>query len=402
MPVIIKDFKWSQTDCNISIIVPLHGVHQSKTDIFTSPQYIKVSFEAFFFEVLLLHPINVSASVCTKALTEVVFDLKKVSSGMWESLELNNSRQERNALKQKLILEEHERIRKETEGRIAKKKELKRIAVNEQIKLDTRVRNRIDEIKKQEKAQALGNINEWKDIEESCKSKNEKVKRAISYQNEIDIIQRKPVLLRTKSKTIKSDIPKPRTTRSLQILFTEREFPTPSRESLLEQETEYLRKQAEARRSAGFIDEDLRPEEKNPQYLLSKGREFLKIDNYLGAISALSFGIKLSPKFVDLYIARSEAHLKCGNFKRSVDDCTEALILLKPISPINLDERALCIGRRGIALFKLGFTKQGIAEIKESLKKKNNDELTAILNDLEHEYEQNNKNNDTQKPADVK
>lgn len=37
--------------------------------------------------------------------------------------------------------------------------------------------------------------------------------------------------------------------------------------------------------------------------------------NYLGAISALSFAIKLSPKFVDLFLARSEAHLKAGNLK---------------------------------------------------------------------------------------
>lgn len=109
-------------------------------------------------------------------------------------------------------------------------------------------------------------------------------------------------------------IPRPRGTVTVEVEFTPREFPTPCRESRMEEENEWLKKQAEARRSAGFVSEDLRPEEKNPQYLLEKGNEFLKRGNYLGAISAYSFGIKLSEKYADLYTARARAQFAIGKY----------------------------------------------------------------------------------------
>lgn len=61
------------------------------------------------------------------------------------------------------------------------------------------------------------------------------------------------------------------------------------------------------------MDEDLRAEEKNPDYLLAKGLDFLKHKNYLGALSALSFAIKLSPNYAELYLRRSEVHMLAGN-----------------------------------------------------------------------------------------
>lgn len=50
-----------------------------------------------------------------------------------------------------------------------------------------------------------------------------------------------------------------------------------------------------------------------------------------------------------------------------MQDCSRALELLKPEVPLNLKERALCVGRRGIALVKLGLIKEGIGELKASL-----------------------------------
>ncbi|KAL1501698.1 hypothetical protein ABEB36_006980 [Hypothenemus hampei] len=386
MPIIIKNFTWNQTSDKVSIQVPISpGTPLSKIDIFTSPQYLKAAFESFFFEVLLSHPVDIERSSCTKTSECIFFDLKKLEEVHWDSLEIENIlKEDKIILKLKLIKEEHERIQKNVEEKRNQKAQLKRFTVNEQIKLDTRTRNVIEEKKKNEENEALGDLNKWK--------KNVELKQSTNVP--------KPLTREYRDRSIPSktiDVPKPRNARSLQILFTPRELPTPSRESRREEENEFLAKQAEARRSAGFISEDLRAEEKNPQYLLAKGQEFLKTKNYLGAISAFSFGIKISPNFVDLYLARSEVHLLIGNFSRAVDDCTKALQLYKPLSSVNLHERAVCLGRRGMALYKLGFAKEGISELQASLKLEENIKFNNTLAEYKMEYEKEQDNTQSSK-----
>lgn len=143
-----------------------------------------------------------------------------------------------------------------------------RVAVNEQIQLDTRVRNQIEEIKKCEENKALGDLNEWKKNIETCPRVEPKLVEIEDDDNDminplpISINPAKPVIKdiriisQSNSTTHKEvsksvSLPKPRSIRSLQILFTPREFPTPSRESRLAEENEFLSKQAEARRSVG-------------------------------------------------------------------------------------------------------------------------------------------------------
>lgn len=293
MTIIIKNFNWSQTDSKIVITVPIPRVSKSKTDIFVSSRYIKVSFEHYFFEALLFERILSDLTQCTFIDNNIIFELIKIDKIQWDCLEVSLSKQERNALKHQYIEEERENIKKKSEENRLKKAELKRVAVREQIKEDSRIRSVIETVKKAEETNALGDVHEWR---------TEVVKK-------VETIHRKPETKPRKKKIL----PPLRSTRSLQVIFTPREFPTPSRESKLEEETEWLEKQAKARRSAGFVSEDIRPEEKNPQFLKSKGDEFMKNHNYLGAISAYSFGITLSKNFVDLYIARSEAQLAIGN-----------------------------------------------------------------------------------------
>ncbi|XP_066257616.1 dynein axonemal assembly factor 4-like [Euwallacea similis] len=395
MPIIVKDFTWKQSPSKVILRVPLHSVPSCKVDVFTSPQYLKLTFEAFFFEAILLKPINVLQSICTKTWEYVIFDLQKESEEMWDSLEVQGlTKEEKMKLKIRLIDEEHLRMQESFQEKLNMKAELKRVAVNEQIKLDTRVRGEIENIKKREERDALGDLSAWKEEVELNLNKEKIVKIVEDNNEQFEVAIRsaqqanklKPRFYRESKKL--NPIPKPRNTQSLQILFTPREFPTPSRESRLEEENEFLTKQAEARKSVGFDDKDLRPEEKNPQYLLTKAKEFKKHQNYLGAISALSFAIKLSPQFVDLYFERSEVHILIGNFSRAVDDCSKALSLYKPLCAVNLHERAVCIGRRGIALFKLGLLQQGISELQASIKLENSEEFRIALQECERELEE--------------
>jgi len=44
--------------------------------------------------------------------------------------------------------------------------------------------------------------------------------------------------------------------------------------------------------------------------------------NYIGAVSAYSHGIKLSPKMAILHLNRSKAHIQIKNYHKAVEDAT--------------------------------------------------------------------------------
>ncbi|XP_014488178.1 PREDICTED: dyslexia susceptibility 1 candidate gene 1 protein homolog [Dinoponera quadriceps] len=175
-------------------------------------------------------------------------------------------------------------------------------------------------------------------------------------------------------------IPLPRKSGTINVTFSERAFPTPARESSHIEEQEWLSKQAEARRKTGFVVEDLRPEEQDPQWLKDKGDEFFKTGNYLAAINAYTHGIKISNKMTALYVNRSAAHYALGNYYRCIDDCSTVLELMEPKCESNRVSRARCHARRGAALCKLSAPQHGIPELEAALKLEPNNE--SIKRDL--------------------
>ncbi|XP_026827277.1 dynein assembly factor 4, axonemal isoform X2 [Ooceraea biroi] len=162
-------------------------------------------------------------------------------------------------------------------------------------------------------------------------------------------------------------VPLPRKNGTINITFSERAFPTPARESSHVEEQEWLAKVAEARRKTGFVVEDLRPEEQDPQWLKDKGDDFFKAGNYLAAISAYTHGIKISDKMAALYVNRSAAHYALGNYYRCIEDCSKVLELMEPKCESNRVSRARCHARRGAALCKLSAPQHGIPELEAAL-----------------------------------
>nr|CAI5862058.1 unnamed protein product [Callosobruchus analis] len=382
MPIVVKDFKWKQTPQNITIQAPIRKVQYNKADIFISSRYVKVTFERYFFEVLLFDKIVTDHSKCTVTDDEVIFELEKEEERDWPLVEPDLPKEEKLELKKQVLEEAYNDVQKRAEQLAGKKSELKRVAVQKQIETDTTVRNRIECIKKDEEKNALGDLEEWRKSVEKfrAKQKSSKHLRRVETMREKGKIEKK---VETK---LEEPIPL-RTSRTLEVDFTAREFPTPCRESLLEEENQWLAKQAEARRSSGFVSEDIRPEERNPHFIQAKGDEFMKNRNYLGAISAYSYGIKISKNFVDFYIRRAEAHMAVGNMNKVIRDCSSAMELLQPAVPSNQLQRALCTGRRGVALCRLGMLRQGIGELQYSLKLMPNAEFMEALDNAKKDYE---------------
>ncbi|XP_069701296.1 dynein axonemal assembly factor 4 [Periplaneta americana] len=384
MPLLVKDFTWRQTEDTIVIRVPLNGVHSSKVDIISSDNYIKAHFYPFLFEVFLYSSVKESESRCTLADDEIVFELHKSFCGFWDNLESNLSKAEKKEMREINLEKVRKNAHLEQKRKSAKKAELDREAVRQQIALDTQQRKIIEEIKENEKNTAMRQLEEWKATKEAkvtdCTKQNDvsAEKKVVTARKSVSSIEPGPSNRDTEEV---KPMPLPRNSGTIQVHFTHRAFPTPKRESQVPEEEEWLKKQAEARRQVGFMAEDLRPEELDPVWLKDKGDSFFKVGNYLGAISAYSHAIQLGSKMPALYSNRAAAHMAIGNLHKAVNDCSTALELLTPCVEKNALSRARCHARRGSALCKLGLMRQGLGELEAAVALQPNDDKLRM--DLE-------------------
>src|SRR6202012_1840929 len=94
MPILIKDYNWSQTDNQVVVKVPLKGIHHHPSvDIFTYETFIKINCSPFYFEIFLLHPIDEKNSRCKILENEAKFVLTKKTSEIWDGLEFKCSKE---------------------------------------------------------------------------------------------------------------------------------------------------------------------------------------------------------------------------------------------------------------------------------------------------------------------
>ncbi|XP_004931609.3 dynein axonemal assembly factor 4 [Bombyx mori] len=417
MPIIVKDFTWTQTETTVHIRIPLNPGKHDKVDLFTTDSYIKAHFKPFLFEVFLRYDVNISKSKCIINDDEITLDLLKNNEEQWDGLEKNLSKEEKKVLRDEVYKKSQERAKEDAENRSIKKSQLDRFTVQRAMDLDTKQHALMDSRRDHERYQAMNALEEWRqqtnkndyDVNESGvkiteMSENEPVKVKISTEKAQSKVRPQATTPRTPLKTpVKSEfvekkkkeaatrvLPKLRQTAHLEITHTPRSFPTPSRESTAEEEQTWLKNITMARRATGFVSEDLRPEEQDPQWCKEKGDEFFRNGNFLGAISAYTHGIKLSAKLPSLYSNRAATHFALGNFNKCVNDCSTALDLLKPACEGNRKSRARCIARRAAALARLGYLNKAIEEMKAASRLIPDDQkIKKDIYDMERAWEQN-------------
>lgn len=372
MPILLNDYKWSQTDNQIVVKVPLKGIHSHPSvDIFTCETFIKINCSPFYFEVLLLHPIDEKSSRCKILENEAKFILLKKTVQPWDSLELNCSKENKLNEKKEVIKCAQIVAEKEAEQRWNEKCEAKRNEIHKEVDREAKLRCEIERIRKNE-------------VDKKLDDMNRKMAKGIVPAMLTGVVD--DVLHSTTiAKRVETEAPihahSIRTSGNIKVTFSARHFPTPQRESQDAAEQEWLMRQHEARKATGFVEEDLRPEERNPQWLKEKGDEFLSKRNFLGAISAYTTAIKTNPKFFELYLNRAAAHFQIENYHKCLADCSSAYDLLTPALSLNAKARATCLARRGAALCKLGMLKQGYGELIAAIK------LTPDDEQLKHDAE---------------
>lgn len=320
MPILVKLRKWSQNDKELFIHIPLNGVNPSSVDIFTAKNFIKLNYPPYYYEAFLLHPIDIDTSTCKLFETEARFTLKKLVPIEWESLETTTiNRTEKFEAKQQIFEETQAEQQNASKLRTEAKYQVKRDYVSLEVNREQKIKAEISSIRKNECNELLDKIDD--DQQESSWLKNPE--KMFNLPKEI----RKTPQEKIKSlhpntspalSVSSTKIPEVRKFRSITINLSERKFNTPLRESQQVAENEWLQKIHEAKKINGFVDDDLRPHERDPKWLKTKGDELFKSKNYLGAISAYSTGIRLTEKCYDLYLNRSAAHMAIGNYKRCV------------------------------------------------------------------------------------
>ncbi|CAI5793084.1 Dynein axonemal assembly factor 4 [Podarcis lilfordi] len=297
MPVWVRDYSWEQTAEAVYLVVPWRAAPLRRDGIFCAERYLKVNSPPFLFEAILYAPIDDVRSTAKIENGSVFFTLYKKEAAMWESLIMENGdKGEMQRIREDAVRKAQEDAKSEAEAKAAQKRERSKFAVEATIKLEDAERERIEMLKEKERKKATEEIEKWKEQNEKqkkihfCQPHQEHRKTPEQSKQENKRKVKSSSRGTSKSSTSTGDtisgnmfseklkeesIPAPRSASSIEIKFTPRVFPTALRESRIPEEEEWLCKQAEARRiiNSDIAElEDLKEEEKNPDWLKDKGK----------------------------------------------------------------------------------------------------------------------------------
>ncbi|KAG9489385.1 hypothetical protein GDO78_005394 [Eleutherodactylus coqui] len=379
MPVIVKDYVWRQTEEQLYISVPLKGAVAAASGVVCTELYVKVNFPPFLFEVFLSAAVDVDRSITKIGNGVILFTLYKQEPAIWESLSLANvSKETMQRLRENAIARLQEKAKDDAQSKAVTKRENEKYSLEIMMKIDEEERKRIDLLKEEERQKASEELEKFKEqqrieeeqrrVQKEQKRKEEEKRRNALNKSIVSNSLKPSVQERHK---IERPVPPTRKSGSIKIQFTPRVFPTALRESRIPEEEEWLQKQAEARRAINTENldlQDLKEEEKNPEWLKDKGNKLFAAGDYLAAVNALNLAIRLNDKMPILYLNRSACHLKLRNLHKTIEDTSKALELLTPPVPDNAAARLKAYVRRGTAFCELELYVEGLQDYEAALK----------------------------------
>ncbi|KAI9199762.1 uncharacterized protein BJ171DRAFT_585048 [Polychytrium aggregatum] len=161
MPVILKEFEWTQTSTHIYIDVEVKGLVASKTDVYCNSLYLRVNFAPYFFEIDLFDRIIHDASTASLGNDCVKLVLQKAEEKLWTTCAFvcksrDELRQRREQGERELRLHgEHHRAE-----RARQQKERDHFLVKKQIEAEREGREQIQRLKAEERALALASLSD--------------------------------------------------------------------------------------------------------------------------------------------------------------------------------------------------------------------------------------------------
>ncbi|NXU91040.1 DAAF4 factor, partial [Xiphorhynchus elegans] len=397
MPLWLREQGWRQTLTAVFLSLPVPGARATPGSIFCTERYLKVSVPPFLFEAILFAPIDDTNSTAKIENGNIFFTLYKKEPAMWDSLTLENVDKEKlQYLRENAVLKAHEKAKEEREAKKVTKEEHKKYALEATMKLEEAERKRIEDLKEKERQKVTEELELWKNQQKEADKYKSIQKEQELHQETGQLKEKKNEKMnktripnegvsKTKQKSTKGhgscsmfsqnlkeeQLPAPRSAATIKVNFTPRAFPTALRESRVAEEEEWLHKQAEARRtvSADLSElEDLKEEEKNPDWLKDKGNKMFAVGNYLAAVNAYNLAVRLNNRLPLLYLNRAACHLKLRNLHKAIEDSSKALELLTPPVPDNENARVKAYVRRGTAFCQLELYTEGLQDYEAALK----------------------------------
>ncbi|XP_061533347.1 dynein assembly factor 4, axonemal [Phycodurus eques] len=387
MPLLVTDHTWTQTLSTVFISVPLKGA--KKVDIVSSDEYLKVHFPPFLLEVFPSELVDDDQSSAKIGNGVAVISLSKRTNKLWEHLAISTyDKETKREIRARALSKMQEKLAAEAKNRSEKKHNDKKYTLKTMMNIESEEQERIQKMKDAERERTTVEIKAWhlketKKAEEETRLKlqsqtnNSKEGKAVKQNCEnggsggINVKFETRNVSKVERKIKQKDLPAPRVPGNIEVSFTPRVFPTALRESRVEEEEEWLKKQAEARRVINADIEELkylREEEKNPDWLKEKGNECFAAGDYLSALNAYNLAIRLNRKIPALFSNRAACHLKLRNFHKAIEDSSQALELLTPAVSANAAARARAHVRRGSAFCQLQLYAEGLQEYQTALK----------------------------------
>ncbi|RVE72169.1 hypothetical protein OJAV_G00059020 [Oryzias javanicus] len=370
MPVRVDNYTWTQTESTVNVRVPCES---RKVDIVSTDEYLRAHFPPFLFEAFLFEAVDDSKSTAKIGDGAVVFTLQKRTRRLWERLTVQTkSKETMKEIRERALQQFQQKVCAESRQKEEKQQEDKRFTLQTMIQLEKKEKDKIQKKKDAEREQTSAELEAWQQrrpaaAEELLQSFNGLLHTRAEAP-------RKPLPCPIKPDTEEEKVikqPPKRAGGNIYFTFTPRAFPTALRESRMDEEEEWLRKQAEARGAADAdIQEltDLTEEERNPDWLKDRGDKCFRVGDYMGALNAYSLAIKINEKIPALFSNRSACHLKLKNLYEAVNDASQALELLTPAVAANATARLRPTVRRGTAFCLLHLYEQGLRDYEAALK----------------------------------
>ncbi|XP_063782203.1 dynein axonemal assembly factor 4 isoform X3 [Pseudophryne corroboree] len=341
-----------------------------------------VNFPPFLFEIFLFAPIDVDKSSAKIGNGIILFTLYKQESSLWNALSVANiEKAAMQVIRENAVIRVQEKTKADIQARAVRKRENEKYSLEVMMKISEEERKQIENVKEEERLKASEELEKFKEqqrieeeqrnIEKAAQRRREEEQRKNVLNNTVFTELSKPRIQAAQTRGNEKIVPPTRKTGSIKIQFTPRVFPTAVRESLLAEEEEWLQKQAAARRAINTDNlelQDLKEEERNPEWLKEKGNKLFAAGDYLAAVNALNLAIRINDKIPVLYLNRSACHLKLRNLHKTIEDASKALELLTPPVPDNAAARLKAFVRRGSAFCELELYVEGLQDYEAALK----------------------------------